>query len=633
MTNSLFRVPMQEIDRVRNSVSDEFLRAEILADIFRINALYMIRYTGSGHPGSTFSCMDIATWLWTEEMTNPNEEGKTHSDIYFSSKGHDVPALYAILIGLGKLPFEMIQKLRRLGGLPGHPDRQTPYLMTNTGSLGMGISKARGMAHAKRLQGKKGRIYVLTGDGELQEGQIWESLQPTANGGYSEITAIVDHNKIQSDIFVRDTSDLGNLEAKFADFGWAVMRINGNDMREIKSAIDWAKSIKEKPQVIIADTLKGAGVSFMTRLADDGLYKFHSGAPSYGEYQAAIKEIGDRINEKLKAAGEAELVFESTEMPAITVGQNWERLIPAYADELVKIAKENKKVVAMDADLVLDTGLIPFKKEIPERYIEAGIAEQDMVSMAGGLALQGMIPVVHSFECFLTTRANEHFYNNATEKTKIVYVGSLAGILPGMPGHSHQSVRGISILGSIPGLTLIEPSNEKEARMAIRWAIEKNSQSTYIRFVSIQNECPFSFPDGYELEPGKGVFLHTGTDVVIIGYGPVMMTEAVKAASILEEKGISATVMNFPWLNRFDEEWLRNAVKGYRMIVTLDDHYVALGQGMQIRSVLAALCPEPCPKIISLGIEEIPVCGHNAEVLKYHKLDFESIAERIRKEI
>jgi len=203
MANSLFYVSLNEIERIKKDISDIFLRAEILADIFRINALYMIRFTGSGHPGSTFSCMDIATWLWTQEMINPNEEDKNHSDIYFSSKGHDVPALYAILIGLGKLPFEMMQKLRRLGGLPGHPDRQTPYLVTNTGSLGMGISKARGMAEGKRLLGKKGRIYVLTGDGELQEGQIWESLQPTANGGFSEITVIVDHNKIQSDIHVK----------------------------------------------------------------------------------------------------------------------------------------------------------------------------------------------------------------------------------------------------------------------------------------------------------------------------------------------------------------------------------------------------------------------------------------------
>ena len=629
--NSLFYIPIKEIKKVQEKIQDVFLRAEILADIFRINALYMIRHTGSGHPGTTFSCMDIATWLWTEEMTNPNEEGKAHSDIYFSSKGHDVPALYAILIGLGKLPFASIHMLRRLGGLPGHPDRGTPYMVTNTGSLGMGISKARGMAQARRLQARKGRIYVLTGDGELQEGQIWESLQPTANGKFSEITVIVDHNKIQSDITVKDTSDLGNLEAKFKDFGWVVMRANGNDMREIKKAIDWAKTITDRPQVIIADTLKGAGVSFMTKFADDGLYKFHSGAPSYEQFEAALTELTDRINRKLREAGQKELSLESTEMPVSTVGPNWERLIPAYADELVKIAKENKKVVAMDADLVLDTGLVPFKKEIPERYIECGIAEQDMVSMAGGLALEGMIPVVHSFECFLTTRANEHFYNNATEKTKIVYVGSLAGILPGMPGHSHQSVRGISVLGSIPGLTLIQPSNEKESRMAIRWAIEKNPESTYIRFVSIQNECPFSFPENYTLDPGRGVILRGGKDVVIIGYGPVMMTEAMKAAKHLEEKGISAAVMNFPWLNRVDGEWFRDAVKSYKLVFMLDDHYERLGQSVQLAGVLAKSSVRP--KIIQYGIKEIPACGHNEEVLKYHKFDFESLAERISEEV
>lgn len=627
--STLSLVPLKEIERVRANVSDAFVRAEILADLFRINSLYMIRFTGSGHPGTTFSCMDVATWLWTEEMTNPNEEGKDHSDIYFSSKGHDVPALYAILIGLGKLPFEKIHTLRRLGGLPGHPDRKTPYMVTNTGSLGMGISKARGMAHAKRLTGKKGRIYVLTGDGELQEGQIWESLQPTANHTYSEITVIVDCNKIQSDIHVKDTSDLGDLETKFRAFGWAVVRINGNDMKDIKKGIDWAKTITDKPQIIIADTLKGAGVSFMTQFADDGLYKFHSGAPSYEQFEAALKELSDRINGKLRGAGEKGVEFESVEMPTSTVGKNWERLIPAYADELIKIAKENKKVIAMDADLVLDTGLVPFKKEIPERYIECGIAEQDMVSMAGGLALQGLIPVVHSFECFLTTRANEQFYNNATEKTKIVYVGSLAGILPGMPGHSHQSVRGISILGSIPGLILIQPANEKESRMAIRWAIEKNPHSTYIRFVSIQNECPFSFPDNYTLEEGKGVILRQGKDVAVIGYGPVMMTEAIKAAENLEEKGISTTVVNMPWLNRIDAQWLGEAIKGYRLLVTLDDHYTQLGQGMQIRSVLAGNASVLLPKIISLGAEEVPACGHNGEVLKYHKLDFESIASRI----
>lgn len=638
--NTINYVPLKEIQRIRQKIADKSLRVKILADVFRINALYMIRYTGSGHPGSTFSCMDILTWLWAEEMINTNEKGINNGDIFFSSKGHDVPALYSILIGLKKLPPETINKLRRLGGLPGHPDVNTPYIATNTGSLGMGISKARGMAHAKRLQGKSGRIYVLTGDGELQEGQIWESLQPTVNGKYSEITVIVDHNKIQSDIHVKNTSDLGDLEEKFRAFGWEVARCNGHDFNKLAQVFAHFKTIKDRPQVLIADTLKGAGVSFMTKLGEDGFYKFHSGAPSYEQYQAAVVELSERINKKLKKIGEASLKFESREMPVSLVGQSWERLIPAYSDELVQIARERKNIVAMDADLVLDTGLIPFSQEFPDRYIQCGIAEQDMVSMAGGVALQGLIPVVHSFECFLTTRANEHFYNNATEKTKIIYVGSLAGLLPAMPGHSHQSVRGISILGSIPGLTLIQPGNAQEVRMAIRWAVEKNAQSTYIRFVSVASGASYSLPDGYEFYVGRGAFVHLARtnsngasdkkDVLLIAYGPVMLTEAVKTTKILEEKGISAAVVDLPWLNRIDEQWLKDLIPAYKLIVTLDDHYVMLGQGMQIASAIARICTSH-PKIISLGLTEVPACGHNEEVLKHHRLDYRSLAESIRR--
>src|SRR3989344_9021537 len=136
-------------------------------------------------------------------MRRPNEAG-TGADVFFSSKGHDAPALYALLSGLEKIDFESIHGLRRLGGLPGHPDVATPFVAANTGSLGMGISKARGMAAARRLSRESGRFYVLTGDGELPEGQIWESLASAANGKFAEITVIVDHNKIQSDTWVRD---------------------------------------------------------------------------------------------------------------------------------------------------------------------------------------------------------------------------------------------------------------------------------------------------------------------------------------------------------------------------------------------------------------------------------------------
>src|SRR5436309_13444704 len=191
-------VPLHEIRRVRGAIRDPFARAEVLADLCRVNTLYAIMNAGSGHIGSSFSSTDIITWLWTEELRDTNS-GAPGSDVYFSSKGHDAPALYALLVALEKLDFDLLHRLRRFGGLPGHPDVETPFIATNTGSLGMGISKAYGMARAKRFANRKGRIVVMTGDGELQEGQIWESLQPAANLALNETTVIVDHNKYQSD--------------------------------------------------------------------------------------------------------------------------------------------------------------------------------------------------------------------------------------------------------------------------------------------------------------------------------------------------------------------------------------------------------------------------------------------------
>ena len=152
----LYFAPLSEIKRISSSIKDPIAQAEALSDIFRLNTLSMIMEAGSGHLGSSFSSMDIITWLWTQEMVSPNETGISPADIYFSSKGHDVPALYSLLIGLEKLDYQLIHKLRKLGGLPGHPDVHTPYIMANTGSLGMGISKARGMALANQI----GRAHV-----------------------------------------------------------------------------------------------------------------------------------------------------------------------------------------------------------------------------------------------------------------------------------------------------------------------------------------------------------------------------------------------------------------------------------------------------------------------------------------
>ena len=437
---------------------------------------------------------------------------------------------------------------------------------------------------------------------------------------------IVDHNKIQSDLSIEKTSSLGDLEVKFKAFGWNVKRCNGHNLYELENIFSQNKKISDMPQVLIADTIKGKGVSFMEKVSEDGFYKYHSGAPSHEDYIKALHEIGERVDKTLRAIGEKEIYLTETDLPDRIILDNPQRLVKAYSDELVTLAESHKDIIAMDADLVLDTGLIPFKKRFPERYVEAGIAEQDMVSMAGGLALKGKLPIVHSFACFLSTRPNEQIYNNATELTKIIYTGSLAGLLPATPGHSHQSVRDISALGSIPGLTLVEPSNEEEVKLLLRWAVEVNKTSTYIRLVSIPIEIPFTLPKNYELKKGCGVEIKTGKNIAIVAYGPVMLTEAYRAAELLEKKGKHIAVYNMPWLNYIDPQWVKSTLVSYKNIITIDDHYLQFAQGGLLAETIQRVLAQ-APKITRLGLSEIPKCGAVQEVLRYHKLDADSLVE------
>lgn len=622
--DALSYVPIEVFRAVRGGIADPIARAEVLADLCRINTLYMIMQAGSGHIGSSFSSTDIITWLWTEALKDTNGTAQD-ADVYFSSKGHDVPALYSLLIAIEKLPFDLLPKLRQLNGLPGHPDVSTPHIATNTGSLGMGISKAYGMARANRYTGRRGRIVVMTGDGELQEGQIWESLQPCANERLSDITVIVDHNKFQSDTAVAAVSDLGPLEEKFRAFGWEVRRGDGHDFRVLRDALAHFDTVTDRPKVFIADTIKGKGVSFMEGIAcGDQTYHFHAGAPSLDNYVKATRELIARINARLDGLGQPQARLASAPLPTRIAPKSPEKIVLAYGDELLAMARTRKDIIVMDADLLSDCGIEAFKAELPERFIECGIAEMHMVSAAGGMALRGMLPVVHSFACFLSTRANEHIYNNATEKKKIIYTATLAGLVPGGPGHSHQSVRDISAIGAVPGLVAFEPCSEREARLAIRWAVEQNPESTYLRFVNVPLDLPYTMPADYALHVGRGVTLRPGTDVAIIGYGTILLTNAWKAADELARQGVSAAVIDLPWLNRIDDEWVKT-LAGFGHIVTLDNHYLEYGQGVMVGAALARAGVTTA--LSQVGLKEIPACGSNADVLAYHGLDAAGIAK------
>ena len=284
---------------------------------------------------------------------------------------------------------------------------------------------------------------------------------------------------------------------------------------------------------------------------------------------------------------------------------------------------------------MLDTGLIPFQEKFPDRFVECGIAEQDMVSQAGGMALEGLVPICHSFACFLSTRPNEQIYNNATERTKVIYVGSLAGLLPAGPGHSHQSVRDISALTSVPGLDILEPCCPEEVPLLLDYMLGSKGRSGYLRLISVPWPVPYTYP-AKRLEQGQGVVLWDGKgkpSVAIVTYGLIMTTEAYLAAEDLADEGIDVLVIECPFLNRVDGAWFAGQLKGVKLLLTVDNHYVNGGFGDQLLSALArAGAPLP-PRVVRLGLDEVPASGQPAEVLRHHGLDSASLKDRIRQEL
>ena len=634
VSGTLLYVPYKEFERIRLLAVGPVEKTALFASFCRINTLYMIARAGSGHIGSSFSSLDIMSWLHLNELRTPTDKDDTSPrDIFFSSKGHDAPGLYNTWIGLGKLDFDLIHQLRRLNGLPGHPDVSTPNVVTNTGSLGMGVSKAKGMIFANRLQKKSGNVFVLTGDGELQEGQFWESLVSAANHKLHELIVIIDHNKLQSDTLVSKVSDLGDLEAKLAAFGWHVSRCDGNNHEALSKTLAGTMSVTDKPKVIIADTIKGKGVSFMEHTSIDSdveFYKFHSGAPTDDAYVKAAQELIDAANVKLTAVRSSALELETVTRPVAVQPENPQRLIQAYTNALLVQARKNPKIVALDADLILDTGLIPYQTEFPNRFVECGIAEQDMVSQAGAMALNGLVPITHSFACFLTSRASEQIYNNCTEHSKVLYVGSLAGILPAGPGHSHQAVRDIAAMSAMPGLVAIEPLCEKQVSEALDWMVDYHSGSSYMRLTSMP--CP-RHPEMERLDSiieGRGHLLTSGRGLAVVVTNPVLVGHTLDAvAQIRERRGVHIRVIGTPWLNRIDTDWYSHSLDDAHSIVTVESHYREGGFGSFFISNLASSGVLGGRRVMVIGLDQVPPSGGNIEVLASLGLDTNGLVGRL----
>ncbi len=275
-------------------VTRDFNKLKEVATTIRKDIITMLTESASGHPGGSLSAADIVTALYFGEMNiDPKNPKMENRDRFVLSKGHAAPVLYAALAEKGYFPKEELMTLRKINSnLQGHPNmNDTLGVDMSTGSLGQGLSAANGMALAGKLDGKTFRVYAYLGDGELQEGQVWEAAMTSAHYKLDNLTAFVDYNGLQIDGDTEKVMNVNPIANKFEAFGWNVISIDGHSFEEIFKAIDEAKAVKGKPTMIVAKTVKGKGVSFMENQAG-----WHGSAPSKEQCEEALKELGGVIN-------------------------------------------------------------------------------------------------------------------------------------------------------------------------------------------------------------------------------------------------------------------------------------------------------------------------------------------------
>lgn len=263
-----------------------------IANKVRINIIEQVYNAGSGHPGGSLSCADILTILYFNQMNvDAKSPDAMQRDRFVLSKGHCAPALYSVLAEKGFIEKEELKKFRKIDGiLEGHPDMETTNgVDMSTGSLGQGLSVANGMALASKLDHEGYRVYCLLGDGEIEEGQIWEAAMTASKYKLDNLCVILDYNNLQIDGTVEEVKGLNNIEGRFKSFGFNTIVVDGHNIEQIIDAFETAKLTKNMPTIIIAKTIKGKGISFMENKAE-----WHGKAPNKEEFEKAMNELKDK---------------------------------------------------------------------------------------------------------------------------------------------------------------------------------------------------------------------------------------------------------------------------------------------------------------------------------------------------
>ncbi len=594
--------------RIRREYSIEEL--EQAANLMRGYNLVALCAAGSGHAGGTLSIMDLAAALYLRAAEHdPENPAWASRDRILWSAGHKAPALY---VSLGIAGFHLIEEtvlLRKLGSsFQGHPHwLKLPGVEISSGSLGQGLSVAVGMALAARLDGRRNKIFCLMGDGEQQEGSVWEAAMEAGHFHLDSIIAVIDRNHLQIDGWVKDVMQVEPLEEKYRAFGWEVIEIDGHDMNQVVAAFERARAVEGKPVVILAETVKGKGVSFMENQPG-----WHGRSPNRQELDAALKELGlsETIPVEFLLAKAKDFQAEATrkldeKMPRFTRDYWWNagtamqvKMEPTRKGFGQALAESggDERVVALGLDISGSITISDFYAGHPERqrrWFSMGIAEQSATAAAAGLAREGKLPVIGSYATFAAARNLDQVrVSICYANLNVMIAGAHAGVSVGPDGATHQALEDLFAMQGLPNMSVVVPCDSVETRKAIRFLLLEHQGPKYIRFareatpIVTDETTPFVFGKANVIRlrgegPNFAAAFETRLasehrdereDLTIVAIGP-MVPEAMRAARILKlEFGWETRVINMHTLKPIDAGAVLCAARETGVVVTAEEH-------------------------------------------------------------
>jgi transketolase len=599
----------------------------------RLSILSMMATTaaGSGHPTSCMSAAELVAGIFFHAMkfdvADPNSGD---SDRFVLSKGHAAPVLYAALAEAGVFPISRLMTLRQFTSeLEGHPTPHIHGVDAATGSLGQGISVAAGLAIGARLDKSPTRVYVLLGDGEMAEGEVWEAAEFAGHYKLDNLTVIADVNALGQSEPTMYQHDMETYRRKFESEGFSTEVVDGHDVAAILAALDRAKAVKGKPQAIVARTIKGHGASFCA-----GKEHWHGKAFSKDELAVAIKEIGGAPVVVPPDPGKSYVrtsLPKPPDFPALAAPE-YDPAKPiatreAYGFALKRLGAVNPHVVALSGDVKNSTFSELFGDAFPDHFFQGYIAEQNMVSAAVGLAARGKVPFADTFACFLS-RAYDNVRMAAISRANINLCGSHCGVSIGEDGPSQMALEDIAMFRAIHGSAVLYPSDAVSAERLTE-AMARRPGINYLRTSRPKTAILYSKDEKFPL-PGFKVPRQSAQDrVTVIGAG-ITAHEALKAADELKSSGIAIRVIDLYCVKPIDGEALAQQIAATRgRLVTVEDHWAEGGVGEAVLGALAQAGVAPS-KYRMLAVRQMPHSGKPEELIDAFGISARHIAIAVR---